>query len=56
MENNYVAAKGYQVFSIENARVQAEMRVYGLVTAVHRLFETPDEAEQWIQTGGARHV
>jgi hypothetical protein len=56
MENNYKAARGYQIFSIEDAHVQAVTCVYGLVTAVHQLFETADEAEQWIQTSGERHV
>lgn len=56
MENSYKAEKGYQIFSIEDAHAQAATRVYGLVMAVHQLFETADEAEQWIQKNGERHV
>jgi hypothetical protein len=56
MENNYEAESGYQIYSIEDAHVQAPRRLYGLVTAAHQLFQTADEAEQWIQTDGERHV
>ena len=56
MENSYKAVKGYQIFSIEDAHVQAATRVNGLVTVVHRIFVTADEAEQWIPTNGARHL
>lgn len=56
MENSYKAAKSYQVFSIEDTHAQSHQRVYGLAMATHQSFETPDDAEEWIQVNGERHV